>query len=517
MQILPDRIIFDIDDWLGAALSPLAGTTIKVLGEQGHLSHSIYNPLDNAKSIPGVASSGNGLAALTNVDSNSPLSTIIDAVSDFGRSGAEKSYGLNTTQIEEWSVASDTLTVSGGTFPHTITPHGHSNLTASECQIVDYNRSGTARLFYSWGDGTDWDVGIYDYVTTFDDDFMSTVPTTPLAGADLTGGTGVPHPLYVSIQDGFLYMGSSRYVHSYDGLNDTFNAEVFDVGPGMEVAGFAETQYDLVIFANTKGAASSDKSITRAYFWDQSRPSSAYKIVEIEAYRISAPFRYMGTVGCFGIGQDADLALHLYNGSDFERVAYFDATSIPVNGGVTIHNGLLKFNAAGKIFSWGKYKNLISQTQNAYHIATLGGTDSGLCKQLFANRVYMSSETGELSKFSGFGQGTFISKSAFPNFPKGMKGKVTEVDVEFALPITAATNDTITVNLYINGITTTVISAYNSTTQTTKRAMKNSSGNALPTFTGVAVGLSWNAGSTSTDSPMIKRVTVWYEPHAGTT
>ncbi len=67
-------------------------------------------------------------------------------------------------------------------------------------------------------DNTDWDVGCYESFTTFDDDFMSTDPTTPLGttAADLTGGLLLPHPLEIGADD-VLYMGSGRYLHGYDG------------------------------------------------------------------------------------------------------------------------------------------------------------------------------------------------------------------------------------------------------------------------------------------------------------
>ena len=512
-QILSDRIIFDVNDWLGGMIAPIATGTgaIRILGEQGHAFHSNYNPVDSVHDIPGVAASGPGNTDLTNVDSNSPLSIIIDGVVD-GTSSVNKAYGLNGSQVEEWNTSSDALTVSGGTFPHAITPHGHSSLSTFGCQLVPYNQSDTRKLFYSWSDGTDWDVGTFDYTSTFDDDFMSTVPTTPIAGADLTDGDSVPHPLFRSSQDDLLYMGSLRYVHYYDGLNNTFTSQAFDMGSGWRCIGFQETQYDLVIFAGESTSTTNEVNRCRAFFWDQSRPSSAYKILDIDAYRISAPFRYKGTIGCFGTGPDNSEYIYLYDGNEFVKVAEYDgAGNLPVNGGVIVNNGLLKFMAGGKIYSWGKYKNLLPPPTNPYHIATLGGTGNGLCKQLFANRVYMSSEAGELVKFANFGQGSVATRTAYPNFPKGMKGKVKQVDVEFAQTTTAA-KDTVDIDLQEDLTVVNLVSSFTSATQTKMKFLRDENGNPFKVLTGLSAILTWNAGAASTDSPAIKRITVWYDP-----
>jgi hypothetical protein len=79
--------------------------------------------------------------------------------------------------------------------------------------------------------------GMYQTPTTFDDDWLNTIPAS--AAVFSHTGTGVEHPY--TIWKNMLFIGDGRYVVRYDGQtgdNGTYTAQYFDVGWQWLVKGF---------------------------------------------------------------------------------------------------------------------------------------------------------------------------------------------------------------------------------------------------------------------------------------
>ena len=88
--------------------------------------------------------------------------------------------------------------------------------------MIIYTESSNFYVFYSWNDNASGDVGRLDAGgTTFDDDYMSTIPT---GGATLGR---FPHPLWEG-SNGILYIGDGASIHKFDGLSSTFGASAID-------------------------------------------------------------------------------------------------------------------------------------------------------------------------------------------------------------------------------------------------------------------------------------------------
>ena len=121
----------------------------------------------------------------------------------------------------------------------TIAAHAGDNFTTLPStgfwgeDIILYKVGANFRVFYSWNDHDDGDVGIFTPGGgSPDDDFMSTVAAHADSGTTLN--LAVPHRM-VEGPDGKLYITNGRYVAQYDGANGsngTINKTKYDLGVG---------------------------------------------------------------------------------------------------------------------------------------------------------------------------------------------------------------------------------------------------------------------------------------------
>ena len=272
--------------------------------------------------------------------------------------------------------------------------------------------------------------------------------------------------------------------------------------------GFADTQYDLVIFADTSGGTGR-KARAKAFFWSQDRPTDAYKIVDLEDHSVSAPFEYNGTVGCFTASRSGRIALKLYDGSVFVKVFEFSG-AFPSVGGVDIINNVIQWNSSGKVYQWGDYKGLFGES-TAHHTSTYGGS-SGFYKVFVGGTPYISGGTGTtgLAILSGFaGDARVSTLAAFPNFGFNKKGKVKAVKATFAKNMT--TGQSLTLSLFLGGDTITVGSVATVADSTrTVVFTRDSSDNDFPEFEYVIADILWGSVDI-TDAIGVQKIEVFYE------
>ena len=154
--------------------------------------------------------------------------------------------------------------------------------------IILYNVSGTNRIFYSWNDSDDGDVGTGTLAgtPTYDDDYMSTVAT---GGVKLQGN--VPHRM-IEGPDRNLWITNGRYVSRYDGSTATFTQAAYDAGPGWITTDVRVWRSLLVISSINTGASyllRNSLSRSRVCIWNTTDPGLG-TVYEISAGHISAVF-----------------------------------------------------------------------------------------------------------------------------------------------------------------------------------------------------------------------------------
>ncbi len=516
MQTLSDRIIWDKDDFLAGMVPAQLNNAMRIFGIRGSTFHKDIDPLFAA--VPGtlepsgVATDLTGVASTTFPDALL-VSVVTDPIAAFG-------YALGGAKVHQITVATLALTVAGGTFPHLVAAGAHAGHTTESVVLGDlavFNVAGTSKLFYSWNDNMDWDVGVYDFVTMFDDDFMSTAATTPLGTtvADLTGGVGKPHPLYVG-QDGILYIGSGRFVHAYDGTS--FVSQDLDLPIGYDVIGFAETGLDLVIFA-TNARDSGRRGSAKAFFWDASRPSSFYQVIDLEDDTVSAPFNYQGTVACFTASRNIGgfSTLRIFNGRRFEPIFLWNG-ALPGIKGVTTLNNLIIFNSSGIIYAVGARDGLFPNGRFIIRSGT--GTDAGgIVFPVIGGTLIASTGVGASGGLQQFATSTYSAGAfwhgltACPNFPRGRKGKVVEVKVTFAGVATGGRSLELSLKTNSGQTSSTIFTGLVEVTSNgqVKRYTAKSSGADLPEFENIRPNFTWSTGSGATSAPVVEKLEVFYK------
>lgn len=522
-KIIPNskggKIIFDEQDWL-AGLHPQY--TNSYTDNQKIGNYLAYTRGMNPYRNLGYALPGFNPTDVTNVAA--VTDALINGVIN-GTSAYAVSLGAKLHKI----TASTGAVANAGIWPHTIPDAGHSGHTAVVGDDVVVYPIGTANyLFYSWKDNTDWDVGTYDFNTTFNDDHMSVSAASPLASPYLTGGVGKPHPLYVSHYDGNLYIGDRNFVHKFDGqtgANGTFTAAAFTLPQGYIINSFAEVDGYLVIYSyyNSGDAGSGNyyKGKAKAFFWDywNSKPE---KIKDLNDNYVEAGFEYKGTIGCFTQGRSGDptngtrtVKLKLFNGSEFETVCSYIGNP-PRNGGVDIQGEVIYWaqtnNVETSVWSWGSpFKGM---PIGLNRLTEGSGAVAGMLKAFAGNVQLLSSgstTTGGLQKINSdyYHQSGLATAFAEPNFPVDMFGRVTRMMVRFAKTASGGRNIKFTLYNRAGGSAGMEDDSTNLTTITSANIIKKYY--PILNFEALKLAIIWGSGSAATDAPGVSSVEVDYE------
>jgi hypothetical protein len=339
----------------------------------------------NPNRQPGFAVPGVDPSNLTNV-------SVIDGVQKNGITASTKAYTVGGDNLHQTDLTTDTIT-NGGAWPHTISAHGgHTTVAASD--IIKYNIGGTDYAFYSWSDNTDGDVGRFDLSSTFDDDWMSTIPT---GGAVLT--TTNPHAMKVF--GNILYITDGRSIASYRGLNNTFNPSSLDLPEGYIATSFATSSNFLVIYAYRASVSGGTnyRTESKAFFWDTYSDSWTYEY-DLSANYVNGGFVYNGVPGCFVSGGSADVGstknsrAMLFNGQDFDPLFTFPE-SIPGHGGVETSDVSIMCNAGGGVvYQYGTPHIGLDMKNAVNRIADIdGSSNEGMLRTFFNSKLYASAGT----------------------------------------------------------------------------------------------------------------------------
>lgn len=525
--ITKDTIVFNSEDFFN--LLPNYGTsnTANQKGK-GLASMRSMNPFR----FYGYASPGYAPTDVANVS----------GATDYLRNGVVNGiYALivsNGAKIHELDIST---TGSLNASPFSITAHGgHTTPVANDCVIYTAKVGGTSasRMFYSWSDNTDWDVGVNDLsrstsfatASHWDDDFMSTAPATPLNTTTYAAGKGYPHPLIVG-DDDILYIGDRNFVHAYDGQNGADNDGKFfpaqmTLPNGYVVTSFAKLPDALVVFAyleNSTGSSYYYLGKSAAFFYGYSQ-LDPFKVVQLNDNIVTEAFNYKNTIGCFTSGRPKDPSitktsqLLLWDGSKFEPACAFIGSS-PIRGGVDIVGDAIYWNSDGIVHSYGS--PLIGAKAGMLKTAQGSGTTSGLLKTFNSTYQFISSGTTTSGGLQYLGdnyydQTSFSTGLAEPIFPMGYKGKVKLVKVRFAKASTGGRNILIQLKDRYTGSSDVIDNAENYTEVSGQSGavitrQVTPTGTPFIAFDALKLVVAWSSGSAATDAPILDSVEVFYE------
>jgi len=357
---------------------------------------------------PAYITQGPGLSNLTNGTEAGAVTTLIKGMLDLAIT-SDLTYGVGGAIL--YSMSSTTVT-SGATFPHTI---DKAAVTGEDGEDVAYFKG---KLYYSYNhSGALGDIGQYDLASTFDDDYMSTVPT----GANtLTGG--VPHQMIVGGND-TMYISNGIYVSSFDGTS--FVQQGLDIPANSEIQSIAWNSDRLWIAANRPQISGTNKLTASIYVWDGTTTSWELEI------------KLMGKVG----------ALHVKNGILF--VFYQDITStggyklgyisgngivdlesftggLPAFYQVTDYKDFIIWNSNGDIWAFGSGDKDLPV--RLFQLADGGYSTVGAVVCPFGTPMIASTQSSsyKLAKFSGFDV-TSSWKSLMFDITAG--GRVSKIDL----------------------------------------------------------------------------------------
>lgn len=510
------QITYDYRDWLAGV--DFAGDTINggIVGNK--LSRSLQiDPLRYA----GYVSPGKKADDVTNVS----------AVTAFMRNAvvySQTGYTVSNNSLlhQVTSLASTPSVTNAGAWPHTI-DHAHSNEVGDDCTLY---YDGTPQLcwFYSFNDDTDWDVGIYNFgSSTFNDDFMSTVPTTPLSGSTLTGGKGYPHPLIVA-DDDVLYMGDRNFIHAYDWSTNTFSEKVLTLPKGYVITCFAKTNNrELAIGAYYSIASSSTQPELyegKSFVWTWNLldldPDFAYNLHD---NYVSELLNWNGeivafTAGFGTLGVVAPYKLQVLRNGAFNILTAW-TNGFPIRGGVDLNQDEIYWNAAGTLNSF--TKSPYSKEYIYNYLSNGSGPSSGMMKILFGTstpKFFLSSgatTTGGLQTvYTDYVSGaTLYPKVAYPACPPRQRCQLKKMTINFRYFVTSGLSFRINTDLDKGNSAQPTFDDIYSVTSLKKIIIDNdASGSPLGNFTCIRPIFAWgNAGGVQTDCPVVESLIYDFE------
>lgn len=474
----------------------------------------------------GYASPGFDATDLTNA---SVISGMLRNVCFGAEGGTNYAYPIGSDdKLHRIDISTKTIS-NGGSWPHSISGVGAE--TGNDCVTYNMNVAGvrTPCVMYSWNDsGGAWNVGIFNTAAgTFDDDFMTTVPATPLVAS----GNNKPHPMIVGADD-LHYIADGNVLHSFDGAtgaNGTFETTRLRLPAGYIITSFAKLPDFLAVFAyySPSGDSVAINTLSSgpaiAVLWDYLELDPTY-VIPINDNAVSAAFEYKGTIGCFTQGdkpvQESEnrfCTLQIWNGSSFDILANFIGNP-PIHGGVDVIDNSIQWNSDGAVHCYGS--PLLGAPEGLNKINESDGTTSGLLRTVGGISGFQLISSGttttggaEYFKVGTYGDaGLMQTSAATPYFPPGTIGKIKRIGVKFGK--TCSGGRVIDMSLIKdNGTAVQFTSALGTVTASTLTQFfdRTISGAYFGSFEELSLALQWQAGSGETSAPVPRSVDVEYE------
>ena len=524
-QISSNQIIFDYSDFVvGAAKN----NAVKGIVNPSNQLVSNFDPFRNY----GVAQPGKNAVNATN------NAVLVGAIVAAKLKNDTLAYGVDGGgKFHEYDYSANVIT-NAGVFPTTLsgtTPIGQDVI------IYKHNSGGVPVFspFFSWYNTVNWNIGCFvNYTGTPDDDYMSTIPATPLdiASASPADGRDVaqksaPHPMEIGSDD-ILYIGSGRYLHAYDGATGsagTFSSRVLTLPQGFTITSLLKSQDKLLIAGvysgvlgtvNATNIASAGEALV--YVWNYI-DLDVTQVIPLDDPYVSAIFSWRGrpcviTIGeSEGFGTLSATKLKIISGNTAEKVAEFQGTVLP--GGIDAGSRVLYVNANGIIYAIG---DNIRDGYSVNQIMSCVSTGvAGWIKNIVGNVLLASGSTGSTHSQSRFLSTSFASSArlatCYYQVPLlgGMKAQVSSVQIEYYSVVTDATVGlTLSINYDMNAGASgsTVISALrNVVVPAQKIYTKAADGSPFKAFSTIALDMIWSDVSGNTSTVQVSRIIVNYK------
>lgn len=340
---------------------------------------------------PTYMTQGKGLSSLTGV------STLFRGILDRAIS-ADTTYGIGGTKLYKLS---STAVASTGGFPHTI--------TGATGESVEYYKG---KVYYSYNTSTKGDVGQLTLANTFDDDYMSTVPTNHIALQK-----GVPHKLLVGGNDR-LYIANKNYLSSFDGT--ILTEQDLDLPDDAVIYDMVWTMNRIFIASNNPDLTGANEAIGSIYVWDGNTTSWEQEL-KVEG-KISSLFVKGGIPFVFYRDTYGISKLAYIDGTQIRDVAVWSG-SAPKYYQVTQDQGYIMWLVDDDIYIWGASDVKLDVGLSQYTVAKYA-TGGGLASPFGTPMVASTDNTNyDLSKLSAYATDGYW-KSLFFSIGKSFIDKI---------------------------------------------------------------------------------------------
>ncbi len=257
-------------NFLGGYCKKYWMSTFPVFGNRNQAARMRNIDLRN----PNIIKPGPAFTALTAGTQDGNVKQLINKIMPVAEAD-NVSYALGGTAVFKIS-STEVLSELVGTsavilWPHTIGDVAHSK---DGEDIVEYHNY----IFYSYDHASgSGDVGRYDIANeTFDDDYMSTVPTT--AG---TLTYGVPHPLLVGGDD-ILYIGNGYKVSTFNITTKIFTSIAIDLPDDCVVQDIKYYNQRVYITVNWPNLSGNNQVKNSLFVWDTVSVTWDYEVPRIK-------------------------------------------------------------------------------------------------------------------------------------------------------------------------------------------------------------------------------------------
>jgi len=517
-------IRFDASDFL-SGLSPQYVTSLGATPDTFTGKLNLASAFHPYRSL-GYAAPGFQATDLTNV---SAVTGILRNVCTGAESSTAYAYAIGDNELLHRIDISNKTVSNAGSWPHSITGAGAE--TGNDCIMYNTNigSTRTACVFYSWNDsGGAWNVGIFNTsASTFDDDWMTTIPASPLTAS----GNNKPHPMVIGADD-VLYIADGNVLHGMDGgngANGTFETTLLTLPSGYIITTMAKTPDYLAVFAYyAPGGNSVSPSVVTSgpaicVLWNYLDEDPTY-VIPLNDNVVTASFEFSGTVGCltqgtkpFPEGENRFCTLQVLNGLSFEIKKVFIGNP-PIHGGVEVIDDSIQWNSDGAVHCYGT--PLLDTPPGLNKLNVGSGTTSGLLRTIGGLTGFQLISSGATT--SGGAQymkvGTYSSAALLqtgaisPDVPPDKIWKITRVGVRFGKTVSTGRS----LSLYLqkeNAVNTQVLSALTSVTSSTINTFydRDINGNMFGQFQELSLVLQWQGGLAETDAPVVRFVDVYCE------
>lgn len=347
------------------------------LGSAGHASVMTNCDVLTPKKL----TQGPGLSNLTNGTQAGAMVGNITFIMDRPASSGV-TYGMGPTRL--YQITPTTLSSGGSpSWPRTVT-----DMTDGE-SCIEFG----GFLFYFFNEASAGECGRYDLASTFDDDYMSTVPTGAAALQV------APHP--VAKKEDIMVFGNGRYLGTFILSTTTLDATKLDFGVNTQVADVAFHANQWWVAVN-EGITGTNRNHASLFLYDASGISNIlFDEVGVGVQRIGWILPVNGVM--FVCWQDlaGDNAIGYVSGRSLKPLGFFTG-NLPTYEKKTLYNNFIIFASSGLIYAAGASIDgvpfALSQLADAGH-----PTDGGLAAPFGTPMIAsLDGSNYRIATFSGY-------------------------------------------------------------------------------------------------------------------